>query len=53
MNNWITLGIGFMLSSTGFLYKKKTGHYDWLYLILGIVIIFIGIGQLLGLVKLT
>lgn len=53
MSNWLTIAIGVLLSSTGVIAKRRTGQIDWLYLILGIMIILIGIFRLLGLIKLT
>ncbi len=51
INNLITLVVGFLLMSTGFITKKSTGIYDWLYILLGLVIFCIGLLQLCGVIK--
>lgn len=53
IDNYITLAVGFLLFITGFITKKRTGVYDWLYIILGFVIICIGILRALGLINLN
>lgn len=40
--NIITLGVGILLLVTAYSFKKRTGQYDWLYIILGILIFCIG-----------
>lgn len=50
-DNLITLGVGILLFTTGFILKKRTGTYDWLYVILGAIIIIIGFLRIGGFVR--
>lgn len=50
-DNLITLGVGILLFTTGFIFKKRTGTYDWLYVILGAIIIIIGFLRISGFMR--
>lgn len=51
VNNFITLAVGILLVVTSLMTKKRSGVYDWLYLILGIVIICIGLLQIFKIIN--
>jgi hypothetical protein len=50
-DNLITLGVGILLFTTGFIFKRRTGTYDWLYVILGAIIIIIGFLRISGFMR--
>jgi sulfite exporter TauE/SafE len=41
--DWLVVGIGILLGSTGYLLKRQKGHYNFLYMASGLLIVIFGL----------